>query len=162
VPPSGGRRGSQDEKKFETEIYSLKGEIGCLKFQLFWANRREKHLEEKLNLSLNPIPSSVSAKQVHKLIQYVDPETWDGDIWDSDDNGELEENSDYDLASEPIPIPPLIKRETTEEGEEQACTTVRTTPWSPAELAKFQEKYSRRPGESETEYVCRVSLTGGD
>jgi len=35
----------------------------------------------------------VSAKQIHHLIQCADPETWDGDIWDSDDNDELEENS---------------------------------------------------------------------
>jgi len=49
---------------------------------------------------------------------------WDGDFWDSDDNDELEENSDYDLASEPIPIRPLIKTETTDEGGEQARTTV--------------------------------------
>jgi len=108
------------------------------------------------------IPCSVSAKQIRKLIQYADPETWDGDIWDSDDNDELEENSDYDLAPEPIPIRPLIKTETTNEGGEQARTTVRTIPWSPAELAKLQEKYSRCPEESEIEYVSRVSLTRGD
>jgi len=64
------------------------------------------------------------------------------------------------LAPEPIPIRPLIKTETTDEGGEQARTTVRTIPWSPAELAKLQEKYSKHPEESETEYVCRVSLTG--
>jgi len=104
----------------------------------------------------------VSAKQIHHLIQCADPETWDGDIWDSDDNDELEENSDYILAPEPIPIRPLIKTETTDEGEEQACTIVRTIPWSLAELVKLQEKYSRHPEEPEMEYVCRVSLTRGD
>jgi len=55
-------------KKLETQIDILKGEIGYLKSQLFWAYRREEHLEEKLNLSLNPIPSSVSAKQIRKLV----------------------------------------------------------------------------------------------
>jgi len=34
-------------------------------------------------------------------------------------------------------------------------------PWSPAELVKIQ-KFSRRSGESEVEYVCQVSLKGGD
>lgn len=38
---------------------------------------------------------------------------------------------------------------------------MRTIPWSPAELAKLQEKYSRRLEESETEYVWRVSLMVG-
>lgn len=39
---------------------------------------------------------------------------------------------------------------------------MRTTPWSPTELLKLKEKYSRRAGESETEYLWRVSLQGGD
>ncbi|KAK4832806.1 hypothetical protein QYF61_025674 [Mycteria americana] len=35
-------------------------------------------------------------------------------------------------------------------------------PYSATELAKLQEKYSRVPRETETEYVWRVSLTGED
>uniref|UniRef100_A0A8B9FBA2 Uncharacterized protein n=1 Tax=Amazona collaria TaxID=241587 RepID=A0A8B9FBA2_9PSIT len=35
-------------------------------------------------------------------------------------------------------------------------------PWSPTELMKLREKYSRRMGESETEYLWRISLQGGD
>ena len=73
----------ESRKKLETQINTLKGEIGYLKSQLFWANKREKHLEEKLNLSLKQVPSSVSAKQIRKVIQHADPETWDGDVWDS-------------------------------------------------------------------------------
>ncbi|GAB0207183.1 hypothetical protein GRJ2_003183900 [Grus japonensis] len=106
------------------------------------------------------MPSSVSAKQIHKLIHCADPETWDGDIWYDNDNDELVEN--FDLTPEPVPIRPLIKTETTNEGDDDVRTTIRTIPWSPAELAKLQEKYSRNPEESETEYVWRVSLTGGD
>jgi len=41
-------------EKFETQIDTLKGEIGYLKSQLFWANRREKYLEEKLNTLIKP------------------------------------------------------------------------------------------------------------
>ncbi|GAB0208766.1 pol-like protein ENS-3 [Grus japonensis] len=106
------------------------------------------------------MPSSVSAKQIRKLIHCADPKTWDGDIWYDNDNDELVE--DFDLTPEPVPIRPLIKTETTNEGDDDVRTTVRTIPWSPAELAKLQEKYSRNPEESETEYVWRVSLTGGD
>jgi len=90
----------------ETEIDTLKDEIGYLISQLFWANRQEKHLEEKLNLLLNLMLSSLSAKQVCKIIKYADPETWDGDVWDSDDNQNFPPVHHYDLAPEPIPIQP--------------------------------------------------------
>ncbi|GAB0209719.1 hypothetical protein GRJ2_003437600 [Grus japonensis] len=142
------------------ETQSLKTENRELKMLLASAERREKQLQEKLNLLLNQMPSSVSAKQIRKLIHCADPETWDGDIWYDNDNDELVEN--FDLTPEPVPIRPLIKTETTNEGDDDVRTTVRTIPWSPAELAKLQEKYSRNPEESETEYVWRVSLTGGD
>lgn len=46
--------------------------------------------------------------------------------------------------------------------DDETRTTVRPIPWSPMELVELQEKYSRQPGESEVEYVWRVSLTGGD
>ncbi|KFU99171.1 hypothetical protein N339_02605, partial [Pterocles gutturalis] len=50
------------------------------------------------------------------------------------------------------------------EGDNESGTAVITKeiPHSPTELARLQEKYSRLPKESETEYVWRVSLTGGD
>ncbi|KAM6091881.1 uncharacterized protein LJ206_005158 isoform 1-T2 [Theristicus caerulescens] len=58
---------------------------------------------------------------------------------------------------------PLIKTETTEgQGGEAPQVTTRTVPYSATELTKIQEKYTRRAQESETEYVWRVSLSGGD
>uniref|UniRef100_A0A663LLW3 Uncharacterized protein n=1 Tax=Athene cunicularia TaxID=194338 RepID=A0A663LLW3_ATHCN len=58
---------------------------------------------------------------------------------------------------------PLIKTETTEgQGGRAPQVTTRTTPYPATELAKIQEKYTRRAHETETEYVWRVSLTGGD
>ena len=58
---------------------------------------------------------------------------------------------------------PLIKTETIDNGQGgiQQHTT-RIIPYSPQDLAKIQEKYSRGSRETETEYVWRVSLTGGD
>ncbi|XP_071884738.1 uncharacterized protein [Anas platyrhynchos] len=88
-----------------------------------------------------------------------DPESWDGDIWSDDDDG-VEEVSDPEPQS--ISLRPLVKTETTVDDNDEIRTTVRTIPWSPAELIKIQEKFSRRPGESEVEYVWRVSLEGGD
>lgn len=46
--------------------------------------------------------------------------------------------------------------------DDKTRTTVRPIPWSPMELVELQEKYSRQPGETEVEYVWRVSLSGGD
>ncbi|XP_069631239.1 LOW QUALITY PROTEIN: uncharacterized protein [Haliaeetus albicilla] len=41
-------------------------------------------------------------------------------------------------------------------------STVCTAPWSGPELSKLQAKFSCKPGETETEYLWRVSLTGED
>lgn len=125
-----------------TEKQSLETKIRELKLLLASAERWEKQLQEKLNLLLNQMPSSILAKQIHKLIHCADPETWDGDIWYDNDN------EDSNLTPEPIPIWPLVKTKTTNEGDDDVCTTVHTVPWSPAELAKLQEKYSRHLEES--------------
>ena len=148
-------------EELETQTDTLKKEISKLKLQLSWTKKWVRHVQEKFSLSLRQIPSLVSAKQIHKAIRCPDLEMWDGNSWDNDDNDELEENSDYDLAPELRPSRPLVKTETTDEGGEQARTTVRTVLWSPAELAKWQEKSSRRPEEFEMESVCRVSLARG-
>ncbi|GAB0206095.1 hypothetical protein GRJ2_003075100 [Grus japonensis] len=142
-----------DNQNLNTEIKEIKLLVGSFE-------RREKQLQERLlNFLLDQMPSSVSAKQVRKLLRCADPETWDGDIWKDNDD---EPVADSNLTPESVPIRPLIKIETIDEGDDDIHTTVRTIPWSPAELAKLQEKYSRHPEESETEYVWRVSLTGGD
>ncbi|XP_076217557.1 uncharacterized protein LOC143172198 [Aptenodytes patagonicus] len=69
----------------------------------------------------------------------------------------------FSLGREEAIMRPLIKTETVDGGQGgvQQVTT-RIVPYSPTDLAKIQEKYSRGPRETETEYVWRVSLTGGD
>jgi len=37
-----------------------------------------------------------------------------------------------------------------------------TVPWTPTEVERIKEKYSRLPSESAVEYVWRVSAEGGD
>ncbi|PKU33329.1 solute carrier family facilitated glucose transporter member hypothetical protein [Limosa lapponica baueri] len=97
--------------------------------------------------------ASDSTTQICKIIRHTNPETWDGDIWyDDDDSHEPEEGSNYDYTPETVSIWPLIKTEVTNEGGNDR-TTMRTVPWSPTDLAKLQEKYSRSPGESETKYA---------
>ncbi|NXO54347.1 POL5 protein, partial [Aramus guarauna] len=142
-----------DNQNLNTEIKEIKLLVGSFE-------RREKQLQEKLlNFLLDQMPPSVSAKQVRKLLRCADSETWDGDNWKDNDD---EPVADSNITPESMPIRPLIKIETIDEGDDDVHTTARTIPWSPAELAKLQEKYSRHPEESETEYVWRVSLTGGD
>ncbi|KAK4818852.1 hypothetical protein QYF61_020071 [Mycteria americana] len=59
---------------------------------------------------------------------------------------------------------PLIKTEFQYEGGADTAPEIITKeiPYSATELAKLQDRYSRVPRETETEYVWRVSLTGGD
>ncbi|KFO12322.1 hypothetical protein N312_11853, partial [Balearica regulorum gibbericeps] len=58
---------------------------------------------------------------------------------------------------------PLTKTEVMYDSEDAEPTiTTKETPYTVTELAKLQEKYSRQAKETETEYVWRVSLTGGD
>lgn len=62
-------------------------------------------------------------------------------------------------------VRPLIKTEYQYgEGNEAGLEGVVTKeiPYSANELAKLPEKYSRSAKETETEYVWRFSLTGGD
>ncbi|XP_068265466.1 LOW QUALITY PROTEIN: uncharacterized protein [Nyctibius grandis] len=81
-------------------------------------------------------------------------------------NGELEEaRRRYDLPQNPPqPLRPLVKVEYAYEDSEDDNPRMVTkeVPYTATELAKLKNEYSRNPTESETEYVWRVSLTGGD
>ncbi|KAK4830063.1 hypothetical protein QYF61_008401 [Mycteria americana] len=123
-------------------------------------NNYLKQLLERVNRLLDKIQPSAPVKQVRRLMRGANPEVWDGDLWFDSDDDEVKGTSD----SEPqwVSLRPLVKTETAVDDDDEIHTTVRTIPWSPAKLMKIQEKFSRRPGESEVKYVCRVSLEGGD
>ncbi|XP_027528790.1 uncharacterized protein LOC113962193, partial [Neopelma chrysocephalum] len=63
-----------------------------------------------------------------------------------------------------VSLHPLIKTEYTYEGSDDDTPQITTKeiPYTATELAKLKKEYSRTPKESETEYIWRVSLTGGD
>ncbi|XP_010560005.1 PREDICTED: uncharacterized protein LOC104828198 [Haliaeetus leucocephalus] len=65
---------------------------------------------------------------------------------------------------EEIAMRPLIKTETIDNGQIGGAphVTIKTIPYSATELSKIQEKYIQLAKETKTEYVWRVSLTGGD
>lgn len=62
------------------------------------------------------------------------------------------------------PSRPLIKTECTFDNSKDLDpqTNFKEIPFSATELAKRKKDFSLSPKESETEYVRRVSLTGGD
>lgn len=96
--------------------------------------------------------------QVRKLI--VSTEEWDGNIWGDPDNNESEENDS--LTPEQIVRPIIKTEETTGPRGGAGNHTQKITQFDSIQLANLQECYGRKPGETETEYLWRVSLTGGD
>ncbi|KAM9591186.1 uncharacterized protein ACIBXB_006082 [Morphnus guianensis] len=116
-----------------------------------------RSLERKIEIMLAQAKRPPSITQIRNLITGMDPEDWDGDIW-----GDSDENSSEEVEElEEREVRPLIKteRHTGPHGGSPR-TTIRTTPWSGPKLSKLQAKFSRKPGETETEYLWRISLTG--
>ena len=122
-------------------------------------NNHLKQLLEKVSHLLNKVQPCAPVKQIRRVLHSAEPESWDSDFWSDSDDG-VEEISDSEPQS--ISLRPLVKTETAVVDNDEICTTVQMIPLSPAELVKIQEKFSRRSEESEVEYVCRVSLKGGD
>ncbi|XP_071897749.1 uncharacterized protein [Anas platyrhynchos] len=122
-------------------------------------NNHLKQMLERVSHLLNKVQPCAPVKQIRGVLHSAEPESWDSDFWSDSDDG-VEEISDSEPQS--ISLRPLVKTETAVDDNDEIHTTVRTIPLPPAELVKIQEKFSRRSGESEVEYVCRVSLKGGD
>uniref|UniRef100_A0A8B9T8H1 Uncharacterized protein n=1 Tax=Anas platyrhynchos TaxID=8839 RepID=A0A8B9T8H1_ANAPL len=122
-------------------------------------NNHLKQMLERVSHLLNKVQPCAPVKQIRGVLHSAEPESWDSDFWSDSDDG-VEEISDSEPQS--ISLRPSVKTETTVDDNDEIRTTVRTIPLPPAELVKIQEKFSRRSGESEVEYVCRVSLKGGD
>lgn len=137
---------SDSEKQLETS---------CLKAELRRERERVRLLQQKNELVLTRAKTPASVAQSRKLIAGMDPE--DGDIRrDSNENSvdEVEEAKDVSL--------PLKTEKYTGPHGRKPQTAVRTIRWTEHELSCLQDKFSRKPGETETEYLWRVSLTGGD
>eukprot|EP00075_Anas_platyrhynchos_P014902 XP_027304155.1 uncharacterized protein LOC113841671 [Anas platyrhynchos] len=123
--------------------------------KLVHENNHLKQLLERVSHLLNKVQPCAPVKQIRGVLHNAEPESWDSDFWSDSDDG-VEEISDSEPQS--ISLRPLVKTETTVDDNDEIRTTVRTIPLPPAELVKIQEKFSRRSGESEVEYVCQVSL----
>ncbi|KAM9510009.1 uncharacterized protein ACIB01_019668 isoform 1-T2 [Guaruba guarouba] len=137
-----------------SRVDQLRGENKALVTQvdqLVDQNYQLKLLVEKVNGLLDKMQLSATVQQIRRLMHCL---ALTEDLWSDSDDSDMEEAL--------IPLQPLIKTETAVDCDEEVHTVVRAIPWSPAELMKLREKYSRRVGESETEYLWRISLQGGD
>ncbi|XP_063177388.1 uncharacterized protein LOC134508994 isoform X3 [Chroicocephalus ridibundus] len=100
---------------------------------------------------------SIHVQQIRKLMCYPNSGTQTGDfLSNSEDDEEDEEERTFTLKSQVFPLRPLVKTETAVDDDDEIHTTVRTVPWTPTELTKIREKYSRRPEESAVENLGRT------
>lgn len=101
-------------------------------------------LLERVTGLLDKMQPSAQVQQIHKLICCPNSKTRIGDFWSSsedDEEDEVEETFNY--KSQVFPLRPLRKTETTVDDDDKTHSTVRTIPWTPTELVKIREKYSR-------------------
>ena len=109
-------------------------------------------LEQKLDFLLFNIRAASSASPVQACASA--PPLLDKDT-DS-------ENSVDVWGVETKDVRPLIRTETHTDGRgRNPRTATHSTPYSGLELGDLQTRFSGKPGETETEYLWRVSLTGG-
>ncbi|KAK4810621.1 hypothetical protein QYF61_007358 [Mycteria americana] len=154
---------NKKEQDLEKEIEGRKAtelllslKIEQLQKQLQEEKEKRQKLGEKVEMMLIQAPRPPDIVQIRKLI--VSPEDWDGDIWGDPDDSEPEDDDPANYEARPI-----VKTERTvgpRGGHPRH--TMRTIPWDPLQLTNLQERYSRKPGETETEYLWRVCLSGGD
>jgi len=107
-------------------------------------------LLEKMNGFLDKKQPSAQVQQIHKLMCYLSSGMQTEDFWCNSDDEEVSE-VEGTFKSQVIPLRPLVKTETAVDDE--IHTTTRTVLWTPTELERIKEKYSRRPSESAVEYV---------
>ncbi|KAJ7416259.1 hypothetical protein WISP_72537 [Willisornis vidua] len=129
--------------KLVAENELLKAEVVQIKILLAAEKCKKKQLLEK------QLPALI--RQLPKSVSYLDIESWNRDIWSDNDDDEYVRISDSNFWMDSLC--PLVKIETTVDSDGENPTTMPTTPWTPVELLKLQEKHSRWPGESEVEYM---------
>ncbi|XP_065592015.1 uncharacterized protein LOC136048321 [Cyrtonyx montezumae] len=141
----------QESVKVSQElIKSLQNQIANLEKQL----EREKHNSDLLHIALREVLTGKDASDT------IAPQE---KIYPREELQSLKANIDK-LEAPPAQLRPLIKTEYSyDNGEDlDPQMNIKETPFSATELAKLKRDFGRSPKESETEYVWRVSLTGGD
>ena len=136
--------------------------IEQLQQQLKESQLKQQKLGERVEMMLMQSPNPPDIVQIRKLI--VSPEDWDGNIWSDTHNDDSDENNYLQPPeSPPLAVRPIIKTEETTGPRGGVRSRIsKTTPFDPIQIAHLQDRYGRKPGETETEYLWRVSLNGGD
>lgn len=120
---------------------------------------KAEQLQKRLQEEKDPIQHCTAYRTLR-----VSPEDWDGDIRGDPDDSEPEENDPLF----PINPPEYEARPTvqTKRKEGPWGTTLqhntKTMPQDPLQLIYLQETYSRKPGETETDHLWQVCLSGRD
>ncbi|XP_065592066.1 uncharacterized protein LOC136048350 [Cyrtonyx montezumae] len=131
-------------------IKALQNQIVNLEEQV----EREKHNSDLLQIALREVLTSKDASGASASQEKTYPREELQGIMASVDK----------LEASPAQLRPLIKTEYSYDNSEDLDPqmNVKEIPFSTTELAKLKRDFGRSPKESETEYVWRVSLTGGD
>ncbi|GAB0206780.1 hypothetical protein GRJ2_003143600 [Grus japonensis] len=140
---------SQMIQSLQDLVQSLQGQVKSLKDQLEAERTQANHLQSTLKEQV--LVGKDSPRPPGKRIEYS--------------YNELEEaKSRLDKSDVPTSfLRPLVKTEFKYEDDEDEFPQITTkeVPYSAIELAKLKKDFGRNPEESETEYVWRVSLSGG-
>ncbi|XP_074965396.1 uncharacterized protein LOC142064386 [Phalacrocorax aristotelis] len=145
-----------EQRKQQEILLSL--QIEQLMKELGEEKEKCRKAEDKLELMITQASNTPDPVKICKVI--VSPEDWDGNIWEDPDE-EFSKESELDESE--FKVGPITKTKVSAGPQGGKWrNTAETIPWDPLPLANLQEKYGRKTGESETEYLWRVSLTGGD
>ncbi|XP_010293447.1 PREDICTED: LOW QUALITY PROTEIN: uncharacterized protein LOC104616342 [Phaethon lepturus] len=130
-------------------VRSLQGQVADLKVQLERERDKVKHLQTALKEQL-------LAGTAHEEIP---PRSGTGYPFD-----DLQAARERVEKLEPPSLRPLVKTEYIydDDQDQSPQVTTKEVPYTATELAKLKKDFSRTPGESEMEYVWRVSFLGGD
>ena len=109
-------------------------------------------LLEKVNGLLDKMQPSAQVQQIRKLLCYPSSGMQTEDFWCNGDDEEVSE-VEGTFESQVIPLRPLVKTEPAVDDDDEIHATARTVPWTPTELERIKEKYSRQPSTSPVEYV---------
>ncbi|KAM6103464.1 uncharacterized protein LJ206_014311 [Theristicus caerulescens] len=143
---------SQTIQCLQALVQTLQGQIENLKGQLEQERAQADYLQSALKEQLLMGESGDSHSPPKKKI-----------IYPCEELEEMKLRLDK-LEMPPHSLRPLVKTEFTYDNDQDDSPQITTkeVPYTATELAKLKKEFGRTAKESETEYVWRVSLSGGD
>ncbi|GAB0209887.1 hypothetical protein GRJ2_003454400 [Grus japonensis] len=143
-------RGVKNNKKgFFSLTRSLQGQVAELKEQLKAEKDQVKHLQTALKEQLL---ADTTREEIPPRSEIGYP------------FNDLQAAKEKVEKLEPLSLRPLVKTEYIydDEQDQSRQVTTKEVPYTAVELMKLKKEFGQTPKESETEYVWRVSLSGGN